>query len=83
MAQLDETLLNLAALIAQANRRTPAPLRPALFRVYVRPDIDPAPVRERIARAFGPDTPLLFLRADICRQDLLIEIEGLATSTAP
>ncbi len=83
MAQLDETLLNLAALIAQANRRALVPLHPVLFRVYVRPDIDPAPVRERIARAFGPDTPLLFLRADICRQDLLIEIEGLATSTAP
>jgi chorismate lyase/3-hydroxybenzoate synthase len=80
MAQLDETLLNLEALIAQANRRTPAPLHPALFRVYARSDLDPTPVRERIARAFGPDIPLLLLRADICRQDLLIEIEGLATS---
>lgn len=83
MAQLDETLLNLAALIARANQRTPAPLRPVLFRVYARPDLDPGPVRERIARAFGPDIPLLFLRADICRRDLLIEIEGLAASAAP
>lgn len=81
MAQLDETLLNLEALIAQASRRTSAPLRPALFRVYVRPGIDPGPARARIARAFGSDTPLLFLRADICRRELLIEIEGLATST--
>ncbi len=80
MAQLDETLLNLEALIAQANQRTLAPLRPALLRVYVRPDIDPGPARARIARAFGSDTPLLFLRADICRRELLIEIEGLATS---
>ncbi len=82
MAQLDETLLNLAALIAQANRRTPTPPRPVLFRVYARPDLDPTPVRERIAQAFGPDIPLLFLRADICRQDLLIEIEGLAVGAA-
>ena len=80
MAQLDETLLNLAALIAQASQRTPAPLRPVLFRVYVRPDLDPAPARERIVQAFGPDVPLLFLHADICRQELLIEIEGLAAS---
>ena len=80
MAQLDETLLNLAALIAQASQRTPAPLRPVLFRVYVQPDLDPAPARERIARAFGPDIPLLFLRADICRRELLIEIEGLAAT---
>ncbi len=83
MAQLDETLLNLEALIAQASQRTPAPLRPMLFRVYVRPDLDPAPLRERIAGAFGPDVPLLFVRADICRQDLLIEIEGLAANAAP
>ena len=82
MAQLDETLLNLEALLAEAHRRAAA-LRPVLLRVYVRPDLDPAPVRERIAQAFGPDTPLLFLCADICRQDLLIEIEGLAASTAP
>jgi len=80
MAQLDETLLNLAALIARASQRMPAPLQPVLFRVYVRPDLDPAPARERIARAFGPDIPLLFLRAEICRQELLIEIEGLAAS---
>ena len=80
MAQLDETLLNLAALIAQANQQTPAPLHPTLFRVYARPDLDPGPARERIARTFGPDIPLLFLRADICRQNLLIEIEGLATA---
>ena len=83
MAQLDETLLNLAALIAQAGQRTPTPPRPVLFRVYARPDLDPAPVRERIAQAFGPAVPLLFLCADICRQDLLIEIEGLAASAAP
>lgn len=83
IAQLDETLLNLAALIAQAEQRTPAPLQPVLFRVYARPDLNPAPVRERIAQAFGSDIPLLFLRADICRRDLLIEIEGLAVSAAP
>jgi chorismate lyase/3-hydroxybenzoate synthase len=82
MAQLEETLLNLEALIARANQRTPAPLRPVLFRVYARTELDPAPVRERIARTFGPDVPLLLLRADICRQDLLIEIEGLAASAA-
>ncbi|MDG4552326.1 MAG: hypothetical protein P9F19_03985 [Candidatus Contendobacter sp.] len=80
MAQLDETLLNLEALIAQANQRTSAPLHPALLRVYVRPNLDPVLARARIARAFGSDTPLLFLRADICRRELLIEIEGLATS---
>ena len=82
MAQLDETLRNLEVLIARANQRTPAPLRPVLLRAYSRLDLDPAPLRERIARTFGSDVPLLLLRADICRQDLLIEIEGLAASAA-
>lgn len=78
MTQLDETLLNLAALITQANQRTPVPLHPVLFRAYARSDFDPELARARIAQAFGPGIPLLFLHADICRRDLLIEIEGLA-----
>ena len=80
--QLDETLLNLEVLLAEANRRALAPLRWALLKVYVRPDLDPTPLRARIAQAFGTDAPMLFLRADICRRELLIEIEGLAASVA-
>ncbi len=83
MAQLDETLLNLQALLAQAKRLTPEPLRPVLLKIYCRPDLDPAPLRRRIAQALDADPPMLFLRADICRRELLIEIEGLAVSPAP
>lgn len=82
LPQLDETLANLEALLAEANRRSAAKLAIALLKIYVRPELDLAPLRERIARAFGAETPLLFLRADICRRELLIEIEGLATSAA-
>ena len=82
IAQLDETLVNLAALLAEAGRRAATPLQPALLRVYVRPDYDPAPLRERINQAFGRAAPMMFLQADICRQELLIEIEGLAVSAA-
>lgn len=83
MAQLDETLANLDALLDQASRQAAAPLRPALLRVYLQPELDPAPARDRIAQAFGSAVPLVFLRADICRQELLVEIEGLATDAAP
>ena len=82
IAQLDETLINLDALLTEAGRRTTMPLQPALFRVYVRPDCDPTPLRERINQAFGRTVPMVFLQADICRQELLIEIEGLAISAA-
>lgn len=83
MAQLDETLLNLQALLAQANRLTPEPLCPALLKVYCRPDLDLAALRQRIAQALDADPPTLFLQAEICRRDLLIEIEGLAVSPTP
>jgi chorismate lyase/3-hydroxybenzoate synthase len=82
MAQLDETLVNLEALLTVASRRAATPLQPALLRVYVRPASDPAPLRRRIVQAFGSAVPMLFLQADICRRELLIEIEGLAVSPA-
>lgn len=82
LPQLDETLANLQALLAEANRRAAAPLELALLKIYVRPELDPAPLRERIGQTFGSDVPMLFLRADICRRELLIEIEGLATGSA-
>ena len=82
IAQLDETLVNLEALLTEASRRTVTPLQPALLRVYVRPDCDPTPLRERINQAVGRTVPMVFLQADICRRELLIEIEGLAISAA-
>jgi chorismate lyase/3-hydroxybenzoate synthase len=82
MAQLDETLVNLEALLTAASRRAATPLLPALLRVYVRPDSDPAPLRQRIVQTFGDAVAMVFLQADICRQELLIEIEGLAISAA-
>ncbi len=81
-AQLEETLANLEALLGEANRRAARPLALALLKIYVRSELDPAPLRVRIARTFGDNIPLLFLRADICRRELLIEIEGLATEFA-
>ncbi|MCP5157994.1 MAG: hypothetical protein H6975_01055 [Gammaproteobacteria bacterium] len=82
MAQLGETLLNLETLLIHANRSAPLPLRLELLKIYCRPDIDPAPLRERIIQAFGPAVSMLFLHADICRRELLIEIEGLAVGIA-
>ncbi|HHW75771.1 MAG TPA: hypothetical protein GX399_01840 [Xanthomonadaceae bacterium] len=82
MTQLDETLANLEAVLDQARQRARVPLELALLRVYSRLDLDPAPLRQRIARTFGAHVPLLFLHADICRRELLVEIEGLAVGAA-
>jgi chorismate lyase/3-hydroxybenzoate synthase len=80
-AQLNETLANLAALLTAANHHASTPLQMALLKIYVRPTLDTLPLRARIGEVFGHQVPMLFLQADICRQELLIEIEGIATST--
>jgi len=76
--QLEETLANLEALLTAANRRTHTPLQWALLKIYVRSTLDPAPLRARIAQVCGSMVPLLFLQGAICRQELLLEIEGVA-----
>ena len=80
IAQLHEALLNVETLFEQASQRIQVPFRLALLKVYVRPAVDIARLRDPIIERFGPELPLLFLQADICRSDLLVEIEGLAVS---
>ncbi len=78
LAQLQETLRNLDALISSANTHCEgSPLQPALLKVYARPQIAQGELQPYIAQHFGSDTPTLFLQGEICRRDLLLEIEGL------
>jgi chorismate lyase/3-hydroxybenzoate synthase len=81
-AQVDETLANLAALLAEAAAAAAAPLAFRLLRVYLRPPAAQAPVLEAIAARLGPHCPAVVLQGDICRADLLVEIEGVAESAA-
>jgi chorismate lyase/3-hydroxybenzoate synthase len=73
-AQLAETLRNLAAVTAHAGARRDAARRQDLLKVYVR---DPALVPmidERLQEAYPGAAPI-YLAADVCRRELLIEIE--------
>ncbi|MDN5869345.1 MAG: hypothetical protein L0H73_01280 [Nitrococcus sp.] len=49
-----------------------------LLRVYLRPLLNTTGVHDAITREFG-DVPRLYLAGDICRQELLVEVEGLLT----
>jgi len=76
-AQLAETLTNLDSLrvaaggaAALGNPRSP-------LRAYVREAADGACVREMLLERFGAATPLLVLQGDICRAELLVEIDGV------
>jgi chorismate lyase/3-hydroxybenzoate synthase len=79
--QLDEIVINLNALLAESVMRLGRPglgrFGPhSLLRVYVRRADDWPRVAERLKRAW-PDTPLVGLRGDVCRSDLLVEIEAV------
>jgi len=83
-AQTRETLTNIEALLAEANRAA----RGARFRlgalalkVYVRRPADLPVIEAELAAALGESARVIYLQADICRQDLLVEIE--ATGMCP
>ena len=47
-----------------------------LIKVYVRHPEDFETVKSYCATRFNPDAPIIYLAADICRSELLVEIEG-------
>jgi chorismate lyase/3-hydroxybenzoate synthase len=81
LAQLDEILRNLSALIDQARRHRGLIIGSlsdlSLLKVYLHaPSLLPT-VRQRLQTTLGFDVPVLLLQGDICRAELLLEIEGL------
>ncbi len=73
-AQLRESLANIAALQASAALDPVLDARAAL-RIYLRHAHDLAPLQECLARHL-PQVPVQVLAGDICRRELLVEIEG-------
>lgn len=81
VAQLHETLDNLDALLRRAGEiadRADMRLGPdSLLKVYLRHAGDTATVERQLRARLGEDLPLLILAADICREELLLEIEAV------
>lgn len=84
-AQARETVANLLAVIAQAqlagldSPRSNANLR---LKIYLRRPDDLAMVHNCLRQTFGPAANALYLQADICRADLLLEVEAVYLSVA-
>ena len=86
-----ETFENLAELVATARRQigggagashdAPRAAFDAFteLRVYVVRDIDAPLLCEMVVERFGRTARIEFAQADLCRRELLVEIEGLAT----
>lgn len=79
-AQLAETLANLRALVARAQARDAAdtPASEVLAsRVYYKREVDRGWVQDALPSEFTRHSAPQFVRADICREELLLEIELL------
>jgi chorismate lyase/3-hydroxybenzoate synthase len=78
-AQTAETFANIAILLAQANSqqpRQPFTLAGLDYRVYIRHAADYPAVRAAVLARLGEDSRVVYVQADICRADLLVEIEA-------
>jgi chorismate lyase / 3-hydroxybenzoate synthase len=81
-AQTRETLANIEALLAEANRVAGLPrysLEALRLKVYVRHASDLSAIQGVLSRELRGASPL-YLQADICREDLLVEIEATGES---
>lgn len=79
-AQLIESLANLDALLAEGGARSERVFAPAgceALRVYLRRPGDLAIARELVEASALPGGRVLYLRGDICRRELLVELEGV------
>jgi len=88
-AQTRECLENIAAVVGEANRvagQDHFALEDLVYKVYIRHPESLALVRQEMATFFGGPVSAVFLQADVCRADLLVEIEasgGHAVTLAP
>ncbi|MCU0952093.1 MAG: hypothetical protein MUC68_13815 [Burkholderiaceae bacterium] len=80
-AQTRETLANIEAVcnVARSRLGDSAAFAPdrLSYKVYVRHPTDLPAVQRELAAAIGPALDAIYLQADICRADLLVEIEAV------
>jgi chorismate lyase/3-hydroxybenzoate synthase len=81
--QLKETLTNLEQLLVAATRRMPGCVPGARrhWQVYLRDPADLAAVQDEVHAHLARGQEVAFLQADICRRELLVEIEGVCELT--
>ena len=79
VAQTRETMVNIEAVLGQANRQASHlqfNLANLSYKVYIRDASDLGRIRAELTRIIGSPPNAIYLQADICRHDLLLEIEA-------
>jgi enamine deaminase RidA (YjgF/YER057c/UK114 family) len=80
VAQTRETVINISALLDEANRLVGAgqySLEGLKLKVYVRNPLDLAAIEATLSKLLRPTGAIVYLQADVCREDLLVEIEAV------
>ncbi len=76
-AQLQETLANLDAIAAASSAPSlPADALPRYLKVYLRHPVEMTDVAPVLTDWSGSETKTIYLRGEICRRELELEIEG-------
>ena len=79
--QLSESLRNVSSLLEEGRRLTGEHLARldgnGLLKVYVRQPADLPQIRATLDSEVTPDVPRIYLQGDICRENLLTEIDGI------
>ncbi len=86
VAQTRETMANIEAVLAEANRvagQSRFSMADLYLKVYVRHPTDLEQIRAELTRCVGSSLRAVYLQADVCRQDLLLEIEATAGYPLP
>jgi len=79
-AQTRETMVNICALLDEANRIVGSARYSAAalkLKVYARRAEDLPAIKAALSLTLRPATQVLYLQADVCREDLLVEIEAV------
>ena len=82
-AQTRETMANISALLDEANRMVGSSrysLDGLKFKVYVRQPSDLGAIEAALAGSLRSCATVVYLQADVCREDLLVEIEATGES---
>ncbi|MDB5972646.1 MAG: Chorismate lyase / 3-hydroxybenzoate synthase, partial [Hydrocarboniphaga sp.] len=74
LPQARAMLDNVQALLGNAGAER---WQPQILRLYLRDPADAAAVVDLVKTRFGADAPLLVVEGEVCRRDLLVEIEGV------
>ncbi len=71
-SQLNEIRQNISSLLSQAEIEQP----PSHLRLYARPHLPLEAIQAALGKHWGSSVPTVALQGDICRPDLLLEVEG-------